>query len=246
MTVRRLAWLMGVTLMVTSGSMQALHSDEPAGGKQVARESPVSLVSPQRYWLYLPEGYTPEKKYPLVLFLHGRGERGSNLEAVLTHGPPKLVKQGKSFPFIMVAPQLDGVHMFWQTNELLALLDHIEQEYSVDADRVYCTGLSMGGFATWALGVAAPERFAALLPICGGGDPPNAARLKHVPTWVFHGAEDPVVPVGLSEQMVNAMKKAGGTPRFTSYPGVKHDSWTETYNNPEIYEWMLQQQQRSP
>lgn len=241
-TVRWLAGLMGVTLMVTSGSMQSLHSGEPAGGKQVARESQVSLESKQRYWLYLPEGYTAEKKYPLVLFLHGRGERGSNLDAVLTHGPPKLVKEGKSFPFIMVAPQLDGVHMFWQTNELLALLDHIEAEYSVDADRVYCTGLSMGGFATWALGVAAPERFAALLPICGGGDPPNAGRLKGIPIWVFHGADDPVVRVSLSEDIVNAIKKAGGTPRFTSYPGVKHDSWTETYNNPEVYEWMLQQQ----
>lgn len=214
---------------------------DPEAGKQVPRESTVAKPVQMRYWLYLPEGYDKTEKYPLVLFLHGRGERGDNLEAVLKHGPPKLAREGKQFPFILVAPQLSNAHLFWQTNELLALLDHIEETHAVDTNRVYCTGLSMGGYGTWALGVAAPKRFAALLPICGAGDPSMGQVLKDIPIWVFHGTDDRAVPFAQSEAMVKAIKGAGGDPRFTIYQNVGHDSWTETYNNPAVYEWMLEQ-----
>ena len=97
----------------------------------------------------------------------------------------------------------------------------------------------MGGFGTWALAAAHPERFAAIAPICGGGDPKQAERLKDLPIWVFHGAKDPTVPLARSEEMVKALKEAGGEPKFTVYPDAGHDSWTETYDNPELYEWFL-------
>jgi predicted peptidase len=111
----------------------------------------------------------------------------------------------------------------------------------VDPDRVYLTGLSMGGYGTWSLAAAHPERFAAIVPICGGGNPADAAKLASLPVWVFHGAKDPTVPLERSKEMVEAIKSAGGNPRFTIYPEAGHDSWTETYNNPELYQWLLEQ-----
>jgi predicted peptidase len=174
-----------------------------------------------------------------MVFLHGAGERGSDLEKVKTHGPPKLVAQGKVFPFILVSPQCpEG--QWWDTDMLDALLDTVLAKYRVDPDRVYLTGLSMGGFATWAWAAAHPERFAAIAPICGGGDPFLAWRLKSLPVWAFHGAKDPVVPVKMTTDMVDALKAAGGDVRVTIYPDAGHDAWTDTYNNQELYDWFLQ------
>ena len=121
------------------------------------------------------------------------------------------------------------------------MLDEIVEKYKVDQDRVYVTGLSMGGFGTWALAVHTPDRFAAILPVCGGGDPRQAKRIAHIPAWVFHGAKDPLVPLAASQKMVEALKKNGGSVKFTVYPEAGHDAWTETYANPQIYEWLLQQ-----
>jgi predicted peptidase len=192
------------------------------------------------YLLYLPSIHGNDKHFPLVLFLHGSGERGDKLDKVKTHGPPMLVRQGKEFPFILVSPQCpDGKR--WNVSELSALLDDIEKNYSVDKARIYVTGLSMGGYGTWSLASANPKRFAAILPVCGGGDFLNACMLKDVPAWVFHGAKDKVVSVQESERMVDAIKRCGGNPRFTVYPEAGHDSWTETYNNPEVYNWLLSQ-----
>jgi len=122
---------------------------------------------------------------------------------------------------------------------LNGLLDEILASYKVDRDRVYLTGLSMGGFGTWALAAAHPERFAAIVPICGGGNPADAGRLKDLPIWVFHGAKDRAVPLERSEVMVNAIRKAGGSPKFTVYPEAGHDSWTGAYTDPELYKWLL-------
>jgi predicted peptidase len=122
---------------------------------------------------------------------------------------------------------------------VIALLDEVQSKYKVDPDRVYLTGLSMGGFGTWETATQYPERFAAIVPICGGGRPYTVARLKNLPTWVFHGEKDNVVPIKRSEEMVDALKKAGGDVKFTRYPEAGHDSWTETYNNPELYDWFL-------
>jgi predicted peptidase len=195
-----------------------------------------------RYLLYLPKGYGENKdqKWPVILFLHGAGERGDNLELVKKHGPPKLIEQGKEFPFIIVSPQCP-MKMWWteMLDSLVALLDDVQSRYAVDPNRVYLTGLSMGGFGSWALGCRHPERFAAIAPICGGGDWFLAERLKNVPVWAFHGAKDPVVPLRESTEMVDALKRVGGDAQLTVYPEAQHDSWTETYNDPKLYEWFL-------
>jgi predicted peptidase len=118
------------------------------------------------------------------------------------------------------------------------------RKYRIDKDRVYLTGLSMGGYGTWALAAAHPEKFAAIAPICGGGNPAEAAKLARLPIWVFHGAKDPTVPIERSKEMVEAIKAAGGDAKFTIYPEAGHDSWTETYNNPELYQWLLAQKRK--
>ncbi len=193
-----------------------------------------------KYLVYLPQGYDDKAAWPLALFLHGSGERGDDLAMVKKHGLPKLIEAGRQFPFIVVSPQCPNGHS-WEPYELSALLDEIGEKYKVDADRIYVTGLSMGGFGTWALAAHSPNRFAAIVPICGGGDPSRTKRIAHIPAWVFHGAKDPTVPLEMSQKMVESLKKNGGDPKFTVYPEAKHDSWTEAYNTPELYTWLLQQ-----
>src|SRR5262249_37880875 len=152
--------------------------------------------------LYLPDAYDSSKKeWPLLLFLHGAGESGDDLARVKRHGPPKLIEGGKAFPFIVVSPQSSG--RGWNADTLNALLDDLISKYRVDKDRVYLTGLSMGGFGTWSLAATHPEKFAAIAPICGGGRPEDASKIKDIPTWVFHGAKDTTVPIARSEAMVN-------------------------------------------
>tara|TARA_R110002049_G_scaffold309268_1_gene519531 strand:- start:46234 stop:46959 length:726 start_codon:yes stop_codon:yes gene_type:complete len=196
------------------------------------------------YLLYVPESAETDPPLPLVLFLHGAGERGNDLELVKKHGPPKLVAAGKSFPFILVSPQCVN-DRWWEPTELTVLLDHIVSQHNVDTNRVYVTGLSMGGFGTWRLAAYTPDRFAAIAPVCGGGEPFWAKLIKDIPAWVLHGAKDKAVPLERSEEMVNAIKKAGGNPKFTIYPDAEHDSWTETYDNPEFYQWLLAQTRKS-
>ncbi len=196
------------------------------------------------YLLYLPSDYEQKEAWPLVVFLHGAGERGDDLDKVKVHGPPKLVEEGKDIPAIVVSPQC-ATGDWWakQPLELSALIDEIEEKYKVDKRRIYLTGLSMGGYGTWTLGAYTPDRFAALLPICGGGNPREAARrLRKTPIWVFHGGKDFVVPVSQSEEMVEALKRAGNDVKFTVYPEAGHDSWTETYDDPEVWKWMFDQQ----
>jgi len=197
------------------------------------------------YLLYLPEDYAGGgEDWPLILFLHGAGERGDDLEKDKKHGPPKLIaKAGRRFPFVIASPQCPQAG-WWssdvQVAALDALLSDLVSRYRIDEKRVYLTGLSMGGFGTWRLASLYPERFAAIAPICGGGEPEMAERIGKLPTWVFHGAKDGTVPVGKSEVMVEALRKAGNEVRFTVYPEAGHDSWTETYDNPDLYDWFLQ------
>ena len=190
------------------------------------------------YLLFLPPGYEKDgKKWPLILFLHGSGERGEDVSKVKIHGPPKVVESKPDFPFIVVSPQ--ARRRGWDPDVLRALLDEVLADYRVDPDRVYLTGLSMGGSGTWALAVEYPEYFAAIVPICGRGDPKEAERLKHLPIWVFHGAKDEAVPLSRSEEMVKALEEEGADVKFTVYPEAEHDSWSETYNSPELYQWLL-------
>ncbi len=206
------------------------------------------------YLLFLPKGYETkgEKRWPLILFLHGAGERGTNVWKVATHGPPKLVGTRPDFPFILVSPQCPE-RQIWSSDVLLGLLDEITGKYAVDTSRVYLTGLSMGGYGTWSLGLTHPQRFAAIVPICGGGQIINvllsgrdkAQALKTLGVWAFHGGKDPVVPLEESQRMVDALKKAGVPDvKLTVYPEAGHDSWTETYNNSELYDWLLKHQRK--
>jgi predicted peptidase len=194
--------------------------------------------------LYLPKDYgiskAESKLWPLILFLHGMGERGSNLELVKKHGIARIVDEHPNFPFIAVSPQCP-IDSWWgsQIEVLKPLLDSILAEYAVDADRVYLTGLSMGGYGAWAMGIAHPEMFAAVVPVCGGGEPEKVCALKNVPVWTFHGDADMVVKISESVQMVEALQACGGDVQFTVYPGVAHDSWTQTYSNPDLYTWLL-------
>lgn len=176
---------------------------------------------------------------PLILFLHGAGERGRRVEDVAREGLPRLIEQGTDLPFIVVAPQCPP-ETWWSVSALTRLLDDVETTLPVDPARVYLTGLSMGGFGSWALAAQQPGRFAAVAPICGGGDPESAAQLAGVPIWAFHGARDDIVPQSRSDEMVAAVRAAGGDPRYTVYPDLAHDSWTVTYENPELYAWFLQ------
>ena len=195
-----------------------------------------------RYLIDLPD-ISPKdasRKLPLLLFLHGSGERGNDLDQVRTHGPPMLVAEGKKFPFIVCSPQCPAGE-WWSAQQLRRLLDEVAAEYPVDADRVYLTGLSMGGYGVWELAAEYPQRFAAIVPICGAGSPQDADRLKSIPAWIFHGQQDPVVPFQRSVEMAEALKKAGGAVKFTPDPKAGHDSWTAAYGNPELYDWLLQQ-----
>jgi predicted peptidase len=217
----------------------ALAADPPVGQHPAKLDSQIKVSLD--YLLYLPEDYAAGEQWPLLLFLHGAGERGTDLELVTVHGPPKLIaKQGKKFPCIVVSPQCP-LERWWEPLELVALIDELCGKYKVDRDRIYCTGLSMGGFGTWALAARIPDRLAAIAPICGGGEAYWAKMYKDLPIWAFHGAKDEGVPPARSEQMVEAVKKAGGNARLTVYPEAEHDSWTQTYENPEFYEWLFAQ-----
>ena len=209
----------------------------------------ITRSAEMQFLFYLPKEYQAKDghRWPLMLFLHGAGERGTDVQRVAIHGPLSNVKQGKDFPFIIVAPQCPESQI-WDNESLLKLLDHFIANYAVDTNRVYLTGLSMGGYGTWRLGLAHPERFAALVPICGGGNLIDAIlgprdkgdAIKSLPIWAFHGAKDSVVPLDESERIVKALKKNGVKEvKLTVYPEADHNSWTETYNNPELYEWLL-------
>jgi predicted peptidase len=218
----------------------ALAAESPAPPVQVDKhfEAKILVTAKLDYLLFLPQGYDKSRqRWPLMLFLHGAGESGTNVAKVKIHGPPKIVESKPDFPFILVSPQSPG--RGWNSDALNALLDDVIRKYRVDKHRIYLTGLSMGGYGTWSLAAAHPERFAAIVPICGGGNPADARRLAALPIWVFHGAKDPTVPVQRSREMVEAIKAVGGNVKYTEYPEAQHDCWTETYDNAELYQWLL-------
>ncbi|NLX14191.1 MAG: prolyl oligopeptidase family serine peptidase [Phycisphaerales bacterium] len=209
-------------------------------------EATVALDVACPYLLYLPGDYgRDEQRWPLILFLHGAGERGNNLELVKKHGLPRIIQNRTDFPFIVVSPQCPRGR-WWDNRVLIALLDEIMARYAVDPERVYLTGLSMGGFGTWSLAIEHPDRFAAIAPVCGGGIPYLLDRIRHLPVWAFHGARDNVVPLFESKRMVDVLERMGGQARLTVYPEATHDSWTATYNNPKLYDWFLEHRRPGP
>jgi predicted peptidase len=222
-------------------------AESPAPGKQVAASTKVKVKDDTgerdvslRYWLYLPDEYDSKSatKWPLVLFLHGSGEKGDDLEKVKIHGPPKLAAEGKSFPFVLVSPQCPAGSR-WNADELSKLVDALANTYRIDRERLYVTGLSMGGSGTWSLVASNPEKFAAAMPLCGRGELEAYEKLAKTPTWIFIGGKDRAETVQNCQDMAAALKKAGGDSKITLYPDLPHDCWTVTYNNPEVYEWLL-------
>jgi predicted peptidase len=193
-----------------------------------------------RYQLYLPPEYADDsKRWPLVLFLHGAGERGSDLSVLGRTGLTRLAAT-RTFPFILVAPQAPEGEI-WSSPALATLLDRLATELRVDPGRVYLTGLSMGGFGAWELATSYPERFAAVVSISAGGNPVPACRLRDVPVWLIHGREDDVIPVEGSEVLARRLRACGAPVRLTVYPDAGHDAWTRTYEHPDFLKWLLAQ-----
>jgi pimeloyl-ACP methyl ester carboxylesterase len=205
-----------------------------------AQQTAQKFTQQMNYLLALPDGYENDTttQWPLVIFLHGSGERGNDLEKVKKNGPPKLVEQGKKFSFILVSPQA-GPEAAWDAETLYRMEQYLKKEYRVNSDKVYLTGLSMGGYGTWDLAMKHPEEFAAIAPICGGGDASTAWKLRNIPIWCFHGAKDNVVPLAASENMVKAAKEFNPNVKFTVYPNANHNSWDASYNNDSLYTWLL-------
>lgn len=219
-----------------------------------------------RYLFLRPEKIEPGKKYPLIFFLHGAGERGNDVELLKKHFLPSIASDEfrERFPCFVVAPQcradrwwvkLPDVPKEQRTRVAPTLADKpaddlqaavqavgdVIREFPVDENRLYLTGISMGGYGSWDLAMRQPDRWAAVVPICGGGDETKGDLLVGLPIWVFHGDADPAVPVERSRNMVSAVRMAGGDPKYTEYPGVAHDSWTQTYADPDVLGWMFEQ-----
>ena len=200
------------------------------------------------YLEFLPTDYDahPERQWPLVLFLHGAGERGADLERVTTHGLAKRAAEGDEFEFVLLAPQCPESR-WWHLmlDDLHALLQDAVERYRVDTSRVYCTGMSMGGFGTWHLACEYPHAFAAIAPVCGGGDqrlgfPKRVRRITHLPVWAFHGEDDEVVPPDMSRDLVRELREAGATDvKLSLYSNVGHNSWEKAYAEASLFDWML-------
>jgi len=218
------------------------------------------------YRLLKPARIEPNKLYPLVLFLHGAGERGTDNGKQLKYLPTWLAsdENRRTYPCFVIAPQCPADQqwssgalsdstsqplgeMTEPTRAVIALLDNLVGHNPIDPARIYLTGLSMGGYGSWDLAVRMPERFAALVPICGGGDEARARRLVGLPIWAWHGDEDQAVPVERSRRMIAAITAAGGSPRYSELKGVGHDSWTPAYTGPDsVLPWMFAQVKATP
>ena len=186
-------------------------------GRQVCCSHSGEGLAPLRYLLFLPARYDQEPgKWPLMVFLHGAGERGDDLNFVKRYGPPMIVEETPELPFVVVSPQCPA-GQGWEPTRLMALVDDVAASYRIDRRRIVLTGTSLGGFGTWQTAFAYPERFAALVPVCGWGNPVWASHLRDVPVWIFHGEEDCIVPIDSSREMLDAVLAAGGDARFTSY-----------------------------
>lgn len=193
-----------------------------------------------KHSLYLPKEYHVDRpaRWPFILFLHGAGERGDDIKLLKSTGLPNILEK-KDIPFIVASPQCPAGKQ-WSTDLLIGLIENILGKYRIDEDRIYLTGISMGGYATWYLSIKFPYMFAAIAPMCGGGFPGQVHKIKHVPVWAFHGALDKTVPPERTKEMVAALRNCGADVRFTLYPDAGHDCWTRSYSNPELYEWFLQ------
>ena len=215
----------------------------PSTSAQRARST--SVKAKVNYLTFLPTSYSAKgARVPLIVFLHGSGERGSDLDKVKAWGPPAIVEKNPDFPFMVVSPQVpDG--QWWDTYLLKSMLDDVLKRYNVDPKRVYLTGISMGGYGAWDLAIKHPEYFAAVAPICGGGIARMAGRLKDVPVWAFHGLKDEAVPEAESARMVEALKAQGGNVKYTVLPEAGHvEAWVHAYGEAGLFDWFAQQRRQ--
>jgi predicted peptidase len=215
------------------------------------------------YRLLKPKDYDAQQKYPLVLFLHGAGERGADNEVQLKHCVRVFAKDENraKYPCFVAVPQCPDkakwTNVDWNKDAhtqpaqpaepmrlALEMTAALQKEFSLDPQRLYVAGLSMGGFGAWDVIARFPDKFAAAVPICGGGDEKTAPLIAQIPIWAFHGAKDPVVKPARTRNMIEAIKKAGGAPKFTEYPDAGHDSWTQAFNDPALLEWMFAQKKK--
>ncbi len=201
-----------------------------------------------KYVVFVPADYDGKTEYPIILFLHGAGEtKGGTKMPVEVGLGPVVKKQEKTFPYIVVIPQSEK--RTWQAasddgKRALKMLEATQKEYKTDAKRIYLTGLSMGGYGTWSLAAAYPDKWAAIVPVCGGGNPKDAEKIKDIPCWNFHGDKDTAVPVTKSRDMIKALEAAGGKPKYTEYPGVGHNSWDAAYGDKELWVWMAEHKKK--
>jgi len=257
MQTRFILLLAAALLCASTMSAQTKPQDKMQKPQKFSRK--VTKTIRAEYLISFPKDYDAKSKkgFPLIMFLHGVGERGNDVWRANIHGPSKYAAQNPDFPFILVTPLCPGEDV-WSNEVLTTLLDEMIKKHNVDEKRIYLTGLSMGGYGAWNLGLTHAKRFAALAPVCGGGErieillaargyagPVKINDLRSLPIWVFHGAKDTVVPLEESERMVRALKEAKcENVKLTVYPEAQHDAWTETYNNPKLYEWFLQQKRK--
>lgn len=231
-----------LSVLVAPFSAGCRSAAPPPGQSERLFEATIARKVSYRYLLYVPKAYADDvtRRWPLLLFLHGSGERGDDLAKVKVHGPPRQLDGRGDFPFVVVSPQCPAGQR-WQADALAALLDDVSRQLRIDPDRVAVTGLSMGGRGTWDLAMSYPERFAAIVPVCGGALPDRACLLKDIPVRAFHGARDTVVPLAESTIVVDAVKKCGGTAELIVYHEAGHDAWTPTYSDEALWEWLLRQ-----
>jgi predicted peptidase len=236
------------------GLMLLLAATMPVAAKTkptplVAGQHPHAAIAEGGYafQLFIPHSAAASKgqSWPLMIFLHGSGERGEDIDKVKVHGPPKIADRNPDFPFILVSPLLPA-EQDWDIAKLEAILDDALATLPVDKSRIYLTGLSRGGHASWRWAAARPGKFAAVAPVAGRGDPATACALRDEPIWAFHGdRDDAVIPEG-SFAMVRAIRACGGHARLTIYPDLGHNSWDPAYDDPALYLWLLSQRLADP
>lgn len=247
MTPGMKSWIAAATVWCVAVQTQAQSLPTENGQHAMRFESTLTKTIQMGYLLFLPKAYgqDQETKWPLILFLHGLKVRGTDPERIKEQfGPPSYAEQHEDFPFIVLSPQCPRGD-WWKTDDVMALLDEIVKQYRVDEDRLYVTGLSMGGYGAWAVTAENADRFAALAPVSGGGTRIMAYALRKMPIWAFHNSGDRTVPVEESKRMIEILQKLGSNPQLTVYDNDDHDSWTETYNNPKLYEWFLSHKRNS-
>ena len=193
------------------------------------------------YVMCFPDDYSPDKKYPLLIYLHGAGSRGGDISIVsdAVTGPIGEINRGHRLPFIIAAPQCNAKMWFEISETVLGFIDMVAARQDVDRTRIYLSGTSMGGYACWYFAMFRADTFAAILPVCGGGLPAFASYLKGLPVWAHHGALDNVVDVNESLAMVRQLRRLGSEVRLTIYPDREHDSWVPAFADPEVYTWLL-------